>query len=503
MAEQTQPTSESEAQSPTSIRVSGLHSSEIVEPAADEPREQRCEILVTVSPDGMSALLSLSADPPEPYPFTPTAITEALAKRCIEHGILHKNIEQLVAQRDYVTDFPVALGTPVEAGEDGRLDLLFDPSTKVHRSQSEDRVDWHEVSLFNIVAKDQPLARRVPPISGTPGKTVTGKVVEPPRVREARLHADHGTKVNADNPNELLAATNGAVRLVNERIVVENLLVVPRDVDFSVGNIDFQGNVQIGGSVMPGFHVKATGDVQVRGSVESATVESGGSVLVSQGVIGQSGHTAVAAAKDVAAALAWNAVITAGGNVTLQSEAVNCSVRSGGVVSVGVAEGKRGRIAGGEIWASKELHTTDLGAESATKTIVVVDEEGYLARALARKDRSEKIARLEQDHATIVSKVGVLLERKLSKEAEWTEAHEGVMSQLAQSASQIEEELMMLQEEVPPPPRSDRPKVVVHGTLYPGVKVSISHQTRTFSERLSHLQVVVTDDYSAILTVKL
>ena len=44
--------------------------------------------------------------------------------------------------------------------------------------------------------------------------------------------------------------------------------VVPGDVDFSTGNIDFIGSVKVMGSVRNGFSVKAEGNVEIMGRLE-------------------------------------------------------------------------------------------------------------------------------------------------------------------------------------------------------------------------------------------
>ena len=60
------------------------------------------------------------------------------------------------------------------------------------------------------------------------------------------------------------------------------------DVDASTGDIEYDGNVMIPGTVRTGFTVKAKGDIQVNGVVEGATLIAGGNIVIKRGVQGMS-----------------------------------------------------------------------------------------------------------------------------------------------------------------------------------------------------------------------
>jgi len=58
-------------------------------------------------------------------------------------------------------------------------------------------------------------------------------------------------------------------------------------VDFVTGNIFFNGNVVVCGTVLDGFEIKADGDIIVSKIVESATLTAGRDVIVKGGVLGR------------------------------------------------------------------------------------------------------------------------------------------------------------------------------------------------------------------------
>ena len=84
-------------------------------------------------------------------------------------------------------------------------------------------------------------------------------------------------------------------------IEVVNTYVVNGDVDYSTGNIQFNGNVVINGTVPDGFEVKAEGDIVVMKIAESARLEAGRDIIIKGGVQGK-GKGLVSAGRDIRSA---------------------------------------------------------------------------------------------------------------------------------------------------------------------------------------------------------
>lgn len=478
--------------------------------AVGESQVRDARVHVSVSPDAMQAFLSMRANPDEPYPFTLDAVVRALAERGVVAGILGEELQRVLESQSHVSDFLVAQGVLPQEGEDARVDFFFDPSPKPPAHEGGENADWREIGLIQVVTENQPLARKIPARPGSTGLTVTGKRLEPRQVRDARLPVGRGTKLNEKDPHELLAAAPGAVRVVIGQVVVDRVLSLPRDVDFAVGNVDFNGSVKIGGSVQPGFRVRATGDVHVAGCVEGATMECGESLWVSQGILGHENKTTVRAGKDIATKVARNAVISAGGNITVQIEIIHCEVESGGTVSVGPPEGKRGRIAGGRISAAMGIRSVDLGAEVQTPTILIVNPSGKAVCSPWEAEVKQRIEKLRALYEAATGQVGQLLCRQLNERESWTPADDQQMARLSGIANQTEEDLLELEGQLEAyrsnPAKSAKVaqhKVVVYGALFPGVRVTIGRATRFFVEELKRVQVVATDDYSSIVVLDL
>jgi len=73
----------------------------------------------------------------------------------------------------------------------------------------------------------------------------------------------------------------------DERLLVENELLIDGDVSLATGDINFSGNIHIRGNVLTGVVVaSAKGDVIVDGYVEACQIYAGGSVVMKNGMQG-------------------------------------------------------------------------------------------------------------------------------------------------------------------------------------------------------------------------
>lgn len=106
---------------------------------------------------------------------------------------------------------------------------------------------------------------------------------------------------------------------------VIELYEVPGFVDFSTGNIDFEGSVHVRQGIRDRFEVKATGSIIVDGLVEGATIHCGGDFTAHQGMVGKErGLLFVKGNADVGYLNNVKAEII--GNLTVRRELMNCDL---------------------------------------------------------------------------------------------------------------------------------------------------------------------------------
>jgi len=157
------------------------------------------------------------------------------------------------------------------------------------------------------------------------------------------LTAGNGVR-KTENGKEFFAEVNGSIMLNRTIIEVVNTYVVNGDVDYSTGNIQFNGNVVINGTVPDGFEVKADGDIVVMKIVESARLEAGRDIIIKGGVQGK-GKGLVSAGRDVRVGYAQNARMEAEGNIYIDNFAINSYLFTSKCL---IMKNKKGAVIGGK-----------------------------------------------------------------------------------------------------------------------------------------------------------
>lgn len=354
-------------------------------------------VTISLSPDKMEAYLTIEQDPPLPYKTTPADVRLALTQARVEFGLMQEKIAAIVANRQYPQLELIAQGQPMQPGVDGRLDYLVSLTAGGRPKDLGYRVDHHNLNLVQNVKAGDVLVRKTPPVPGKEGMTVQGRLLRPPKVRDPRLPVGKGAKISAANPLELVAEKNGFVRLDRrtfDQMVVDQVFQIHGNVDLSTGNLDVEGAIHINRNVTEGLSVKATGDITIHGLVESCRLEAGGHIYIRGGVIGGVQRATIKAAGDVAIKFADQADITAGSNVYIADEAINCVIRAEELVIIGGEGGKMmGAIIGGRVSAGQEIRTISAGTDTGIHTRLRVGERPSLLQR--RRAMEAEIRQLE------------------------------------------------------------------------------------------------------------
>lgn len=375
------------------------------------------KITITVSEDKLKAYITIEQTPPLPYQVTTDAIYDALANAKVEHGVFLDKIDEIVAEKEYPYEQLIAQGTPPEKGKDGWLEYKVDLGAAGHPKNEGYRVDHYNLNLVQNVQPGDPLIEMHPAVPGKPGKNVHGRDIHPPHVKKVRLPKGKGTKISEDNPNMLVAAVEGFVRLDRSsfnQLVVEQEFQIYGDVDLSTGNLDVDGSVTVNKTVREGFRVIASGNIDVLGNVEGAFMQAGGNITVRRGIVGGQQRATLKAGGDVSVKFANNADISAAGSINISDEAINCILKSDTIIVVG-EQGRRnaGDIIGGKAIAGYEIRTVNVGSESGTKTILRVGEQpGLIER---RRNMEQDLKNWTVEIEQLTTRIATLKQRQLER----------------------------------------------------------------------------------------
>ena len=287
---------------------------------------------------------------------------------------------------------PVARGTAFVEGRDAVFEWAVQiDSNKPGKILDDGTIDFRDRNLTTVAKEGDLLGKLVPPTLGTSGMDIYGTDLQAPFPLNIEVITDSliYAEPEEDGSMAFYCETGGGISSDTQLKVVKSrrqmrinigiypISNIPGDVDYSTGNIDFNGDVVIDGSVQSQFSVKATGTITIGGYVEAgAYVTAGKDILIQRGVVGT--NTELVAGGDVMSKFIQEATVRAGGDVKVGSYIFNASVRAGGQVFVpGMGEGKSRALVGGLVWGAKGITARSVGSpyNASTRLVVGVDPD--------------------------------------------------------------------------------------------------------------------------------
>lgn len=353
------------------------------------------------------------------------------------------------------SEVEVAVGKKPVNGSDAYMKL---PDRKVKEQEKLGKVNLRHVTDIWMAEKGDEVGEKVPPAPGSAGTTVTGNTVEPRPGKDFKLRAGKNTVLSEDGIR-VVAAADGQISVDRRLVHINPVYEVHGDLDMRTGNIMFNGNVVIQGSVPSGFRIEAKGDVYIHGAVEAAFIKSGGSVYIKYGVNG-SGNGTVFADKDIEASFLNEADVTALGSVYIKKEVLHSRVEAGACFEC--TQGA-GLVSGGTVSAGASATMNVLGNRMYTKTDVYC---GISARVTAQR------ARYEQQLAENKKKLKQLVLIRQTSAAP-SEKIEAAMRESAQLIRLAEDRLGALEND------DEGGSIAVLKTVYPNVTFHAGKYSRT------------------------
>ncbi len=328
-----------------------------------------CQLILSLSEDEMECRAHLELKPDGSPPSTDD-LKGFLAVDGITIGIDEENLSIFLSEATpgKSTNAILAFGIVPEKGKDGSLEYSFislEPppvNSSEHTDDSEtQKVDFRAVQQFINVEPDQEIGRILQPTLGIPGKTVRGKSVPAEPGKPLMLKLGQNVRVGGENSEILYAEIHGRVKYEADTIHVVEEYVVDGDVDFSVGNIRFNGFVEVRGDVLDGFQVSASKGLKITGNVGNCKLISHGNVEFC-GMDGQ-GVGSVLCGGNLTAHFIHDSTVECWGNMIADVELRNCKIRCRGALVSGM-------LSGGDCVTLAGIEVKKLGAPSAIKTSV-------------------------------------------------------------------------------------------------------------------------------------
>jgi len=478
-------------------RYKNVEDNECFECEIGERRDASCDIHVL--DNKLQALMSLTPN------FGGQAITmddiqKMLADKKIVWGIIADEEIEAVLAKGRATDFIIAKGLLPEAGIDAKF-LSLMPDENHERKPHIDangEVDYRELGDIVIVHKDQVLMQRIPPIPGKNGRNVLGELIPPSGGLNLSFSSDRkGVCVNPNDENQLLSLITGQPVIIPNGIIVSPVLTVKK-VDFSSGNIRFDGSVVVQGNVEEGMKIYALEDITIDGSVTDAQIEcmgclnikggvTGNSLLVSNGDINVKGgiqgsqeiHEPVEEDEHLAKAVSHGSIIVgfvenfsieAGVDIVVEKYALNSQLMAGNKIVTGAKNsGKKSSIMGGITWAMMLVKGTIIGSNVGIKTHIQVGSNPYIQKRVKAIKKSLEPNEKEQHD---IHKILAFIDSHPEKgNTEILEKLHHTLSKLVIEAEMYQAELKDLMSNMT---AMDDAKVVAERGVYAGTEVQIN-----------------------------
>ena len=335
------------------------------------------------------------------------------------------------------------------------LEHLFDPDqdskTRKPKELEDGSVDHYDLRFVQNVEAGSVIARWVPLDEAAAAGADSRFVSE-----DRQFPAGKGTGIKRDVPDKLYAAVNGSVSYRDGKIVVDESITVPGDVNFHTGNINFIGNLTVGGAVRTGFTVQGR-DINIQGQVEGARVEALHDLIARGGVKGGK-EAFLEAGRDMKLSFCEYATLKSGGNVMVKGALMHSHIYCGKRLAVG------GRLTGGDIYCHEYIYVGEqLGGGLDTDTSLTVGYDSTLLYADAEYNR--RIKKIYENIKTY--------EKVLNKDKSATPEIGPKLDAAQREYSLLKMLKARLWEGIHGTEQVERCKVLVPGVVKPGVEISI------------------------------
>lgn len=425
------------------------------EGAGKRPPEDVCRVEVTS--DKMAVLLTCTVRP---------ALIDRLAQRIMaeltalgvatkwEHEDLPAWLRAAAAKDPRLEKEVIEEGTRPSPATNSRVEWggeFF--KTGFYIDERTHAIDYRRHVAQRTVSEGQLLARIIPGTPGSPGKDVFGKEV--PAVQPTMPKILVGENVRQEGLDFYATATGrfrwqpkrDTASAIGGRLSVDAVYVIAGNVGLDTGNISHPGALHVRKDVEEGAEIETEGDIEIDGLVEPCCIRTKGNLTVRGGITGSSGKRIIVGGSIHARFIA-EAFVEAEGDVAVEREIRNCTVKTRGAIIA-----PAGHVVGGTLMALGGINVGEIGSHGVPTTLVA-GEDFRLAGEI--EEREALIARREEALKKVETVLWPLLPRADKLSADKQKALAGLVAMVKENKSAIEQ----LQQEIEELKKASRARAV-------------------------------------------
>lgn len=303
-------------------------------------------------------------------------IKKMVKKRGIKNGIVPDTqiIDFIKNCKDPHEKFVVAKGVPASVGKPAHIIFHFNTEHDAAGVVREDgSIDFTSRGDSPFVKKGQVLAEKKPMEHPKPGMDIFGETLLVGEVEDIPLQGGDGVNFSEDEM-QIIAAIQGQPNLDAKGVVsVLEQFTVKGDVDFKTGNINFNGNVLVTGTVKEGFTVEC--DQLTANEINGGTILIRGDLKVSNGIV----NSYIETQGNVQAKFLNNVKIFANGDMMITREIMGSRILISGALN-----NEAGRITASHIAARMGFSIKQIGTDKAESSTIKTGADDHI-RWIAEK----------------------------------------------------------------------------------------------------------------------
>lgn len=399
-----------------------------------------------------------------------------LADKKIVYGIKSNVIKSLGENPVYDQQVLVAQGLEPQDGIDAMIHFKKTMEGGKPQILENGNVDYKSLNIVKNVKKGDIIATVTDATPGVEGRDVFGNTVKPKPGQPLKIKC--GRNVVFEN-SAFIATIDGQLFIKDNKISVLPVFEV-KNVDMSVGNIDFVGNIIVHNDIYSGFEVRAKGDIEVGGNVEDSIIRSGGDIVIGRGVNGKNGAYIVAEG-NLTARYLENVRVEVNKNIRCDT-IMHSDVKCNGNIIVG---GRRGLIAGGKVSAYEFVEAKVIGSPMSTYTEI---EVGINFREQEEFEVIKRDMKKVEDQIEELSKVKNHLAKKINMTSAEREILKRTLLTLKVLIGKYDELKELLENVIVT--EYENPYILVRETLYSGVKINIKREILYIKDEMKHCKII-------------
>ena len=296
-------------------------------------------------------------------------ITNHFYSRGIKAPVFEEKVDEAVFAFENNTGglFLLTEGKAPMHGKNAVVKLAVTVEKIAGREDETGKIDYRERKTVHNVLLGDLIATYEPPQEPIPGKDIFDKSIQPKKFNIPTYTMGKNLVLKQET-GEITAGINGMLQITEDKTInISSQQIINGDVDLNTGNLDVNGDLLIEGNILPGFSIKASGDIEVKGNVEESSVDCKGNLLVHGGIVG-SDASKIIVEKNCQIGFVRNGNLQVKGDIKISQFVMNSNIISNGCLS---AVENKGSILGGTVCTANGIEILVSGNRNALKTELI------------------------------------------------------------------------------------------------------------------------------------